>query len=132
MEKKQTSCHTGRLGLLFGPIAGVLIWVDRNMGSVQDDSTTTRSIFFDWAGCQRYFCKLAQEMRPVRARAEGRRIILSMARCDVRIGCTAACPITDFFQVLGSHITDNIMASDNSGLVSWVEYLTCLSFHSFC
>ena len=86
------------------------------MGIVQDDSTTTRSIFFDWTSCQGYFCKLAQEMRPVRTRADY--IVLSMAWCDVRVGRFAAHPITDFFQVLGSHVTDNLVASGYSRLVS--------------
>ena len=62
MEKGQTSCRTGRLGLFFGPIVENITWVDRNMGVVQDDSTTTGSIFFDWTSRQGYFCKLAQEM----------------------------------------------------------------------
>ena len=62
MEKEQTSCRTGRLGPLCGLIAENLTGVNRNMGSVQSNSATTRSIFFDWTSRQSYFSKLVEEM----------------------------------------------------------------------
>ena len=48
---------------LFGTAVEELTWVGRNLGDIQDNSTTTRPILLYWTSCQSYFCKLAQEMR---------------------------------------------------------------------